>query len=222
MLDLILVIEASTRHASVALIAAGAVVMDASVTSHDPITGARVEGLMPAIATCFERAQSSPQQLSSVVCSAGPGSFTSLRSAAALAKGFCSVLRIPLYTVPTMELLVATARLSTGLYMTALDAGRGEYYVSNVEVLDGCITDITPISIVSGTRLHTQASEQHATLVGLGLDVDVFPRASAVLALLPRMTAAGPVPIDTWEPRYGRLAEAQVKWEAAHGRLLVP
>jgi tRNA threonylcarbamoyladenosine biosynthesis protein TsaB len=30
----------------------------------------------------------------------------------------------------------------------------------------------------------------------------------------------GPVDIDTWEPQYGRLAEAQVKWEAAHGRPL--
>jgi tRNA threonylcarbamoyladenosine biosynthesis protein TsaB len=29
-----------------------------------------------------------------------------------------------------------------------------------------------------------------------------------------------PVALDTWEPAYGRLAEAQVKWEAAHGRPL--
>jgi tRNA threonylcarbamoyladenosine biosynthesis protein TsaB len=26
--------------------------------------------------------------------------------------------------------------------------------------------------------------------------------------------------LATWEPNYGRLAEAQVKWEAAHGRAL--
>jgi tRNA threonylcarbamoyladenosine biosynthesis protein TsaB len=28
------------------------------------------------------------------------------------------------------------------------------------------------------------------------------------------------VDLATWEPNYGRLAEAQVKWEAAHGRAL--
>ena len=28
------------------------------------------------------------------------------------------------------------------------------------------------------------------------------------------------VDLDAWEPSYGRLAEAQVKWEAAHGRPL--
>ena len=28
---------------------------------------------------------------------------------------------------------------------------------------------------------------------------------------------SGAVPLDRWEPEYGRLAEAQVKWEASHG-----
>ena len=49
---------------------------------------------------------------------------------------------------------------------------------------------------------------------------DVVPDASAVASLLSRVIAAGAVPLDSWEPRYGRLAEAQVKWEAAHGRPL--
>jgi tRNA threonylcarbamoyladenosine biosynthesis protein TsaB len=30
----------------------------------------------------------------------------------------------------------------------------------------------------------------------------------------------GPVNLAAWEPIYGRMAEAQVKWEAAHGRAL--
>jgi len=29
-----------------------------------------------------------------------------------------------------------------------------------------------------------------------------------------------PVDLASWEPDYGRLAEAQVRWEAAHGRPL--
>jgi tRNA threonylcarbamoyladenosine biosynthesis protein TsaB len=31
---------------------------------------------------------------------------------------------------------------------------------------------------------------------------------------------SGPVDLASWEPEYGRLAEAQVRWEAAHGRPL--
>jgi tRNA threonylcarbamoyladenosine biosynthesis protein TsaB len=35
------------------------------------------------------------------------------------------------------------------------------------------------------------------------------------------MLASAPeADLATWEPAYGRLAEAQVKWEAAHGRAL--
>ena len=35
------------------------------------------------------------------------------------------------------------------------------------------------------------------------------------------IAGGGPVDLASWEPVYGRLAEAQVKWEAAHGRPLV-
>jgi tRNA threonylcarbamoyladenosine biosynthesis protein TsaB len=34
------------------------------------------------------------------------------------------------------------------------------------------------------------------------------------------LAAIGPADIASWEPAYGRLAEAQVRWESAHGRPL--
>jgi tRNA threonylcarbamoyladenosine biosynthesis protein TsaB len=120
-----------------------------------------------------------------------------------------------------MELLVATAQLAPGRYMAALDAGRGEYHISNVAVFDGCMIEIAQDTLISGAQLRVQAHELHTTLVGPDLDVSVFPRAAAALSLLQRLILAGPVPLDTWEPRYGRLAEAQVKWEAVHKRSLV-
>jgi tRNA threonylcarbamoyladenosine biosynthesis protein TsaB len=38
--------------------------------------------------------------------------------------------------------------------------------------------------------------------------------------LFDQIEQQGPVDLERWEPSYGRLAEAQVKWEAAHGRPL--
>jgi tRNA threonylcarbamoyladenosine biosynthesis protein TsaB len=38
--------------------------------------------------------------------------------------------------------------------------------------------------------------------------------------MLADIVETGPVDRARWEPAYGRLAEAQVKWEAAHGRPL--
>jgi len=57
------------------------------------------------------------------------------------------------------------------------------------------------------------------TLRMVSVATDVVPRASTA-RWLSDWPAFGPVPLDTWEPSYGRLAEAQVKWEASHGRAL--
>ncbi|MEP6831971.1 MAG: tRNA (adenosine(37)-N6)-threonylcarbamoyltransferase complex dimerization subunit type 1 TsaB [Gemmatimonas sp.] len=46
------------------------------------------------------------------------------------------------------------------------------------------------------------------------------PHARNVVFLASMWNTFGPIPIETWEPDYGRLAEAQVKWEFTHGRAL--
>ena len=50
--------------------------------------------------------------------------------------------------------------------------------------------------------------------------LDARPHAREAPHLLPLAQALGPVDLAGWEPLYGRLAEAQVKWEASHGRPL--
>jgi tRNA threonylcarbamoyladenosine biosynthesis protein TsaB len=50
--------------------------------------------------------------------------------------------------------------------------------------------------------------------------VEASPHARGAAAMLDHIIAFGRRPLDTWEPDYGRLAEAQVKWEATHGRPL--
>ena len=59
-----------------------------------------------------------------------------------------------------------------------------------------------------------------AHAIGPRESFEVAPQARGVALLLQSVIAAGPVSLDKWEPAYGRLAEAQVKWEAAHGRAL--
>ena len=47
----------------------------------------------------------------------------------------------------------------------------------------------------------------------------VVPRAAA----LPHVAGwqrLEPIELETWEPEYGRLAEAQVVWERSHGHAL--
>ncbi len=49
--------------------------------------------------------------------------------------------------------------------------------------------------------------------------VEAIPLARDIVALA-EGELLQPVDLASWEPEYGRLAEAQVKWEAAHGRAL--
>ena len=68
------------------------------------------------------------------------------------------------------------------------------------------------------------AAEHAAHVVGPGQpERSVEPHARAAARLTKLIGATAPADLAQWEPAYGRLAEAQVKWEAAHGRpLTVP
>ena len=46
------------------------------------------------------------------------------------------------------------------------------------------------------------------------------PHARGVARLLRAIIGAGAVPLGSWEPEYGRVAEAQRRWEAEHGLAL--
>jgi hypothetical protein len=62
--------------------------------------------------------------------------------------------------------------------------------------------------------------EQALRIVGPGQEIDVHPHARGVAPILASIIESGAVRLASWEPDYGRLAEAQVRWEAAHGRPL--
>jgi len=57
-------------------------------------------------------------------------------------------------------------------------------------------------------------------VIGPGQPIDAHPHARGVATVLDVILKGGPVDLAMWEPDYGRLAEAQVRWEAVHGRKL--
>ena len=120
-----LALDASTYVGSVALLDGARVLAEQSVA----MKGAEHERLMPAIVDVLQGGDVQVDDLSRVVCGEGPGSFTSLRIAGAIAKGIASGVGIPLYAVPSMALIVAGAKLSVGRYLVVVDALRGEAYV---------------------------------------------------------------------------------------------
>ena len=213
-----LVVDASTSLGTTAVLCDGKLLVDADAA----MRGRESEALMPAIAATLSRAGVSPRDLSRVVCGAGPGSFTSLRIAASISKGIATGVGCPLYAVSSLALLAAgDGTPEPGRYLATLDALRGEAYVAGFSFeANGEIVVIMPPSLVRQQDVPGIASKLAAIAVGPGQEIDRGPRARGATALESMIETNGPVDLASWEPSYGRNAEAQVRWEAAHGQPL--
>lgn len=210
-----LAIDASAQSGTVAVIRDGSIV----ATGLSAMRGTRSDGLMPAVAETLVLAAVKPAAIDGVACGAGPGSFTSLRIAAGIAKGFALGLGIPLYAVSSLGLTVAASPVPPGRYVVTLDALRDEWYAAvYVRLADGSVVEEQAPRLVAKADAVDFAASVDATLLG-GVGIHAEPHASGCVALVGAIEQAGPVDLERWEPAYGRLAEAQVKWEAAHGPL---
>ena len=225
--DITVALEGATYRGSVAVLRGTEVVAERTLDDADEKPGkSQGDRMMPAVADAMKHSGVKPSDVARVVCGAGPGSFTSLRVAGSIAKGLASGYGVDLYAVSSLLLTVAgaTRRLAPGQYVSLLNAMRGEYFALRVTVeADG------EISLVDGDAVVLLANEDILKLadgdpavrcIGPGQPIDETPHARGVARLLDRILKAGPVDLASWEPDYGRLAEAQVRWEAAHGRPL--
>lgn len=223
--SLTLAIDAATYSGSVAVIGAGDVLSACDAV----MRGEREERLLPAVDAALTAAGATVADIGRVVCGAGPGSFTSLRIAASIAKGIAAARTLPLYEVSSLLLIVAGCSLPPAAeergggarYLAVLDAMRDEAFVAGYEVLPGgAIADLTPAERIPRREVGAFAERLGARCIGPDEEVAAAPHARGVARLEARLARAGPVDLASWEPMYGRLAEAQVKWELAHGRPL--
>lgn len=143
----------------------------------------------------------------------GPGSFTGLRVSATVAKA--------LHDSSGVEVLVASTLLARavpyadhGTVLVTTDALRGDVYAA-VYQFEGAVVRalVPPCVLPAGTA---EGLAPHAVTVA-----DAVPDARSLLTLraweggLHRLHD-----VSGWVPVYGRLAEAQAKWEREHGRPL--
>jgi len=215
-----LALDASTYRSSVAVLDDARVLIQSTAT----MKGQDREKLMPAVAEALRSVGASLQSIGRVVCGAGPGSFTSLRIAASIAKGIAVGRSIPLYAVSSLALIVA-GNVKDGprgarRYLAVQDALRGECFVAEFEHHEGAVKQVSSVRLIGNDQLEMVAGASESRVVGPDLKENWMPHARGTALLLDEIIAAGPVDLASWEPIYGRLAEAQVKWEAAHGRAL--
>ncbi len=216
---LTLALDAATYDASAALLDGEKLIGEREAA----MRGQRRENLMPAVAALLAEAGRRPQELGRIVCGGGPGSFTSLRIVASIAKGLALATSAQLYAVSSLLLITAGSERTRGggRWLATLDAMRGERFAQAFDVAaDGRILGVGRAVLLPVDAVADLAGSLGATRIGPGEETDAPPRASGVARLLRQLASEPPVSLESWEPQYGRPAEAQLRWEAAHGRPL--
>lgn len=217
---LTLALDAAASIGTVAVLRDGVLVAERTVEMRSDAE----ERYFPAVLDTLREAGAGVRDLSRVVCGAGPGSFTSLRVCGAIAKGIALGADLPLFAVPSLALIVASSpECSTpdSRWLATLDALRGDRYVALVIVgAGGVLTRVEALGLVPVAGLPALAQAHAARTVGPDVATRSFPHASGLVRCLALLADTAPVDLASWEPVYGRLAEAQVRWEATHGRRL--
>jgi tRNA threonylcarbamoyladenosine biosynthesis protein TsaB len=216
-----LVIEASTAAGSIALLRDDVAVQRIDV----PMGVSQQDALFPAVQRLLVDQGIAPRDLGEIVCGEGPGSFTSLRIAAAVAKGLAHAVGATLFAVPSL-LLAATSCDTPGRYVVHADALRGERYALRVRIeesldvfADGPMQRVTAADLLSLIETRSELAVLGGATSALAATIMAD---AARLSRVGAWRAAGAVSLANWEPAYGRLAEAQVKWEALHHQPMVP
>ncbi|WP_024538377.1 tRNA (adenosine(37)-N6)-threonylcarbamoyltransferase complex dimerization subunit type 1 TsaB [Comamonas badia] len=224
----LLAFDTSTEHLSIA------VKGDGRVFTHAGAGGAQASHtLIPAILALLREAGTALDDLDAIVFGQGPGSFTGLRTACAVAQGLAFGARggagLPVLPVPTLLAVAEEARAAQGCMqvLATLDARMDEVYTAaciwNAArqrwALAGEVQLLAPeaVQVPAGWTLAGNAAAVYgARLAPEATRVAALPTAAALLRLAPALLAAGAaVAADAALPLYVRDKVAQTTAERA-------
>jgi len=222
---LTLALDTSTREGSVALGDSGTVLGERTLS----VSATHSETVLPAIDQLLGEAGRPVGDLEAVVVGSGPGSFTGVRIAAALARGICFPRSTPLFAYSSLAAIAVDAAdapdASDEPICALLDARRDQVYAAGYRIGSAFEKLFAPT-----------AGSLTAILAGLDIEAWTFagvlpdtlretvrqsggrllppergrPRASALLHLAWTFPEAGRVADPArWEPAYVRASSAE-------------
>ena len=215
-----------------------AVTDGAQVWTHTGPGGSQASAtLIPSIRSCLAQAGLGFADLDAIVFGRGPGSFTGLRTACAVAQGLAfgaqSATRpggVPVLPVDTLLAVAEDARHQHGVHrvVAVLDARMDEVYTAPFEY-DGTrwsgpddfgLMAPQHVDVPAGWTLAGNAFKAYGDRLAPGAShVAALPTAAALLRLAPALLAAGgAVPADQALPRYIRDKVAKTTQERAAER----
>jgi tRNA threonylcarbamoyladenosine biosynthesis protein TsaB len=144
---LLLVTDTSGKEGFVGLARTGDSSERIAVIEEVPLAGGTFSAqLVPQISGLLEKHNLRKTDIDAFIVVSGPGSFTGLRVGLAAIKALSEILRKPIVAVSLLEVLAPNSRTiaaghdepnrpATFRFAVALDAGRGEAYVGQYEII---------------------------------------------------------------------------------------
>lgn len=221
----LLAFDTSTETLSIAVAAGG----NAAVQLQEP-GGARASAqLIPAIGRLLAEAGVALPQLDAIVFGRGPGSFTGLRTACAVAQGLAFGAGVPVLPVDTLLAVAEDAHASAGCerVVALLDARMDEVYCAAYQLRAGAwqqerapwLGRPEDVQAPAGWVLAGNAAAVHGPRLPPAPVVPALPTAGALLRLAPALLAAGQaVSAAHALPLYLRDKVAQTTQERAAAR----
>ena len=148
-------------------------------------------------------------RVDTLVVGLGPGSYTGIRAAIALAQGWQLASGVKLLGVSSVEAIIARAHAEgmAGRVSVVIDAQRAEFYLASYDLTAAGWTKVEPLRIVPLAEIQARAGAG-ALLVGPEINRwipegrVIFPSAATLTELAGRRTDF--VPGETLEPIYLR------------------
>ena len=232
-----LAVDTSGERASVALGTAD------HLLAQEVVEGTRRHAaeLLPALDRALAVAAVSLEEVAGALLTDGPGSFTGLRIGASVVKALAHVRGWPVHTAPSLLVMAWQAHEAcrregndeAATVLAVADALRGEVYAGAYRFPQGRAEEVAAPAVLPLAALPGFVPQARVIATGLPLPDHAaagrwvwgppmaLPLAATLLRLHGLQGGTRRVEaIEEWEPEYGRPAEAQAKWEAAHGRRL--
>jgi tRNA threonylcarbamoyladenosine biosynthesis protein TsaB len=193
--------------------------------------------LLPLLVEALGQAHTTLDALTDLAVSDGPGSFTGLRVGASVAKALVQARGLPLWTAPSLMVRARGVARNGAVVLAISNALRGELYAAAYRFEPDAVVEVlapsvhrpdalaarmaTPDVLVGEAPVPVVAALEAWAGVALVAPPAGAPRARDLLELIGVRGGARRIEaVRDWAPVYGRPAEAQARWEAAHGQPL--
>ena len=183
----ILALEFSSAQRSVAVARGGAVLAEAAET------GGRGTNAFGLIEQVLATAGLGRGEIECLAVGLGPGSYTGLRVALAIAQGWQLAAGVKLLGLGSLDCLAAQAQAENifGRVNAVVDAQRGEFYLAAYDVSAGGWNEVAPLKIVPASEVESRAAAGEI-LTGpdvtrrFAAGINLFPPAAMLATLAAR------------------------------------